>query len=164
MARRCAGLDPLLVGRLVDDDAGQRVDVALPRLFGDDPPRLLVTGPPTGGDAGPREIDILGMILAVQPRRQQPYEVHRRVTTVRGPFPHRRIIACPRGEPHAELANDVAEPVDLLLPGDIAFAAPGVFNVLWPAKNLPNVSGSEACGCHMLTEKISELRRGLSSS
>src|SRR6516162_1421701 len=134
----------VLVGGLVDDDAGQRVDVTLPRLFGEHPPRMLVTGPPTGCDAGSREVDILSMVLAVEPRRQQPHEVHCGMTAVGSQLLHRRIIACRRGEAHTELANDVAQPVDLLLPGDMAFAPARILNVLLPAEHLPDRLGLRA--------------------
>src|SRR5918994_1376253 len=51
-----------------------------------------------------------------------------------------RLSPVPLGfwQPAREFGNDVAQPVDLLLPGDVADGAAGVLNVLLAVHDLPN--------------------------
>src|SRR6267143_3585871 len=123
---------------------GQRVDVAFPRPLRQNPLRMLVSCPPTRCYPGPREIDILCMVFAVQPRRQQTHEMHRRVTAIGRQLLHCRIIARRFGEPRAELANDMAQTMEWLLPSDMASAAAGILDVLLPAEHLPDGLGLRA--------------------
>ena len=61
-----ATIGELSVGGFVDDDPRKRVDVAFPWLFGEHPSRMLVTGLPTRGDAGSREVDVLGVVITIE--------------------------------------------------------------------------------------------------
>src|SRR5260221_2890934 len=133
-----------LFGRFVDQRALQRIDVADPGLLGDDPLGMLVARLPAAADAGAREIDVLGVVLAVEPRRQQAHEMHRGGAAVAQEFAHFRIGALLVGEPIAKLADDVAQAMDLLLPHDVAFAAARVLDVLLPAEHLPDGAGAGA--------------------
>ena len=87
-----------------------------------------------------------------------------------------RGFASPRGEPAhgrrrafgfrhvpGQLADHVAQPVNLLLARDVAVGAARVLDVLLPLRHLPDALPGPA-GFHIWTEKMIELRRGLSSS
>jgi hypothetical protein len=54
---------------LVDQDAAQRVDVAVPGLLLDRAPDIVVAGLPAPADAIGAEVDVLGVVLAIEPRR-----------------------------------------------------------------------------------------------
>ena len=58
------------------DDALQHVDLALPRLLGEHAPRVVQPGLPAVPDAGAGEVDVLGVILAVEARRQLASGAH----------------------------------------------------------------------------------------
>ena len=64
-----------------------------------------------------------------------------------------------------EFPDDVPQAVDLVLPRDVALGAACVLDVFLPAQHLPGCCPAPLPpGCHMFTAKISESRRGLSSS
>ena len=124
--------------QFVDHDALQHVDVALPRLFRQHALAMLVSGLPAGADACAGEVDVLGVVLAVEPRRKQPDQVHDRAAAIGGEFLDHRIVAPVFGNVLHQFAHDVAQTMQLLLPGDVAFAAAGKLKVLLPAHHLPD--------------------------
>src|SRR5258708_31282182 len=133
-----------LYGRFVRQHALQRIDVADRGLVGDDPLGMLVAGLPAAADAGAGEIDVLGVVLAVEPRRQQAHEMHRGAAAVAEHLAHLGIVALRVGEPIAELADDVAQAMDLLLPHDVTLAADRILGVLLPAEHLTDGAGHGA--------------------
>src|SRR5574338_1372989 len=72
---RRAFVDLILVD-LMDEDASQRIDLAIPGLLLDRAPHVVVAGLPAPADAIGTEIDVLGVVLAIEPRGQQPNQMH----------------------------------------------------------------------------------------
>src|SRR5436190_7844433 len=62
----------------VQDDARERVDLVLPRRLIECAHGLGVAGLPAHADAGGAEVDVLGVVLVFELRRQQPHDVHDR--------------------------------------------------------------------------------------
>src|SRR5258708_22234513 len=123
---------------MVDDDTFDRVDPRVPRRALDHVPRRRVAGLPAGPDAGCGEIDVLRLILAVESRRDQPQNVHRRPAAPRGELAHLRRVASLFRHLLGDLADDVAQMVDLLLPGDVALGAARLLYVSVSGHDLPH--------------------------
>jgi hypothetical protein len=64
------------------------------------------------------EIDILGVILVFEARRQEAHDMHLRHAPVAGQFPHRVGLAHIIGKIPNQSADDVAQSISLLLPRD----------------------------------------------
>src|SRR4029450_8313682 len=77
-----ARLLPRLLGGFVNHHACQHVDGALPWLFGKRLACLVVARLPAPPDPGARKVDILGVVLAVEPRRQEAHEMHERTAAI----------------------------------------------------------------------------------
>ena len=61
------------------------------------------------------EIDILGVGLAIELRREQPHHMHRGLAAIARQFTHRRAVALGLRDTRGELVDDVPQPVKLLL-------------------------------------------------
>src|SRR5436190_15868619 len=68
--------DRHVLRRLMQDHAFERIELALPCSTRERAPGRLIAGVPTHADAGRTEIDILGVIFAIELRRQQADYVH----------------------------------------------------------------------------------------
>src|SRR6185369_5049400 len=121
----------------VDDDALRRIDRPFPRRALQDPPGIRVAGLPAGADAVRREIDVLGVILAVERRCHEAYDVHRRAAAPGRELAHVLALARAFRQLLRELADDVPQMMDLLLPRDVAAGAARELDVLLPAHDLP---------------------------
>src|ERR1043166_895583 len=119
--------------RFVDQDSLERVDFTLPGPAGNGAPGVLVAGAPARLNPGRTEVDVLGMVLATQAGSEQPDQMHRRPAAVRGKLTHRRIIQLAFRQLLCQLADDMAQAVELLLPGDVAEAPAGVLDLLLAA-------------------------------
>src|SRR5258708_6585128 len=80
------------LARFMDHHPLQHVDVALPRLLGEDVLSVGIAGTPTGPNARTREVDVLGVVLTIKARRQKPYNVHDRAAAIRGELFHPRVL------------------------------------------------------------------------
>src|SRR5262245_30740993 len=69
---------------LVQDHAFERITVVLPRLSLNGAHRIGVTCLPALADAVRAEVDVLGMVLIAEPRREQLHDVHARQAAVLG--------------------------------------------------------------------------------
>src|SRR4051812_50226781 len=74
-------------GRFVENEALQRIDVAGPRRLGEDALGVRVTRVPACTNAGWAEVDVLGMVLALQRRCPQADHPHAGPATKGGPPP-----------------------------------------------------------------------------
>src|SRR5258708_32972555 len=74
------------------NDPRERIELADPRRTIKHRPGVNITRVPALHDAGRTEIDVLGMVLAIELRRQQPHHMHPRRTTVTGQFRHRIAV------------------------------------------------------------------------
>src|SRR5580658_4775761 len=101
---------------------------------------MLIAGLPALADAGAREIDVLAFAIGGA-RQQQKHEMHGCRAAIARELAHCRILALLRREPHPELADDVAEPMKLLLARDMALGAAGELNVLLAIEHVPDAAG-----------------------
>src|SRR5262249_35039027 len=77
----------------VDHHGLQRVEIALPRLSSEAPPRVRVARLPSRADAGAREVYVLCVILMVEAGRQKAPQVHRRAAAIFRELLYLRIIS-----------------------------------------------------------------------
>src|SRR3981189_1862819 len=121
---------------LMDDHARQCVDRAFPRLVFEDLPRMVMAGLPASFDAGAREVDVLGVVLAIEAGQQEPHQVHERAAAILREILPDRIVAQLRRQALGEFPHDVAQAMDLRLAGDVALAAAGELDVLMARHHL----------------------------
>src|SRR5689334_104736 len=108
---------------VVNDHAFDRIDRRAPRRGGEHAFRVLVARFPPRGDARGGEVDVLRVVLAVELRRDQAHDVHRRAAAPRRELLRLRTRAHVVGQPLRELADHVAQVMDLLLACDVAARA-----------------------------------------
>src|SRR5438874_430104 len=123
---------------LVHDHAFHRVDLGLPRRALDHTLRVGDAGLPARADAAGREVDVLEVVLAVQRRREKAHDMHEGAAAPRGELAAFRAVLLFAWKLPGELADDVAQAVDLLLARDVAVGAARVLDVLLPAHHLPD--------------------------
>ena len=78
-----------------------------------------VTRIPALHDAGGTEVDILGVGLAIELRRQTPHDMHPCRTAIAGEFAHGFAVAFRRRQPRRQLVDDMTQPMRLLLARDV---------------------------------------------
>src|SRR6266513_775725 len=71
---------------LVKNDTRERIELADPGRAIEHGLGVGITAIPALHDAGWTEVDVLGVVLAIELRRQQPHDMHPRRTAVRGEF------------------------------------------------------------------------------
>src|SRR6266436_5174338 len=81
---------------LVKNNARERIELASPGRTIENRPGMGISGLPSLPDAGRTEVDVLGVVLAIELRRQQPHHMHPRRTTVTGQFLHRIAVTLGR--------------------------------------------------------------------
>src|SRR5258705_6505271 len=87
--------------RIVQDDAFERVAIVVPCGPLHSPHRIAIACLPALTNATRAEVDILGVIFIIEPRRQQPYDVHLCPAAVLGQVLDDRVVALTLGyEPH----------------------------------------------------------------
>src|ERR1051326_4112921 len=116
--------------RPVENNAFQRIELALPRRRRDCPLRIDISGFPARADARRAEVDVLGVILVGEPRRQQLNHVHPGHASVAGQFAHFRRFARFLRDVREQLRDDVAQTVDLALANDMTGDAAGILDGL----------------------------------
>ena len=114
----------------VQDYALDRVKLSLPRGLPECSHCGLIAGLSAHADSGWSEIDILGVILVFETRRQEAHDMHLRHTPVAGQLPDRVGLAHIIGKIPNELADDVAQSMRLLLPRDVVCNTARVLDVL----------------------------------
>src|SRR5437762_12665073 len=122
---------------VVDDHALDGVDRRTPRSSFQHPFGVSVAGLPTRANTRRREVDVFGVILAVDLRRNQTDDMHRRLASPRRKLLHVGRLAQFFGNVLRKLANDVTQVMDLFLPSDVAAIAARILNVFLPAHHLP---------------------------
>src|SRR5882672_5277990 len=89
------GVRPHFQGRyvIVQQDAFERIDLALPWATRDRVLSIGVTGGPAFADAVRCEVDVLGVIFAIKSRREQAHDVDRRLASPRHQLAHGFVVA-----------------------------------------------------------------------
>src|SRR5262249_45235123 len=100
--------------------------------------RIGVTRLPATANARRAEIDVLGVVLVVEPRRKQANHVHARQATVLAQLRNARLLAFLFRNELDQLRHDMAQLVDLALARDVARYATGILNVLVAIQDLPD--------------------------
>src|SRR5476649_1399836 len=113
----------------VDRHTLDRVDLLQPRAPFDETQRVVMAGLPALADAVGAEVDVLGVILAAEARRLQRQDVHRRAAAPRRQLAHFRPHGHVGRQVLRQLADHVAQAVQLALLLDVAGAA-GVLDFL----------------------------------
>jgi hypothetical protein len=80
---------------------------------------VCVTRVPALRDAAGAEIDVFGAGLAIELRREQADDVHLGLAAITRQFPHRLAVALGLGKPCRKFVDDMTQPMDLLLSGDL---------------------------------------------
>src|SRR5438034_10384161 len=93
---------------VVDDHALDGVDRRTPRGGSQHPFGVRVTGLPTCANARRCEVDVFGVILAINLRRNEPDDMHRRLASPRRKLLHIGPVAHLCGNVLRKLANVVA--------------------------------------------------------
>jgi hypothetical protein len=79
--------------RIVQNDALERIAIIVPRRPSQRPDRIRVSSFSPQTNAGRAEVDILGVVFIVEPRRKQAHDVHLCPAAVLHQVLHGRILA-----------------------------------------------------------------------
>src|SRR6266545_7419885 len=122
------GHRPIVTNGLVQDDAFERIAIVLPGLARERPHGVGVAGLPAAADAGRCEVDILGVVLVVEPRRQEPDHVHAREAAIGAQL--LSLLALVGGDQLDQLRHHVTQLVHLALARDVARHPARILDVL----------------------------------
>src|SRR5438876_1450396 len=128
---------PFARSPVVNNDALDRIDCRVPGLALQDASRCFVSRFPARANTCRSEVDVLGVVLAVEPGSHEPHDVHGGAAPPGRELAH--FVGASRAFRHVlgKLADDVTQMMDLLLAGDVALGATCVLNVLVPSHHLP---------------------------
>src|SRR5262245_2765662 len=99
--------------RLMQDDAVEQAELTDPRLAPERAHRVGVTCLPALTNASRREVDVLGVVLVLEPRAQQPDHVHPRVAVIPGQFLVERVVLFVFRNVFEQLRDDMPQLVRL---------------------------------------------------
>src|SRR5687767_12399115 len=125
----------------MQDDTLDCVDRRVPGRALDHPPRVSVSGLAAEANAGGAKVDVLQVVFAVESRRKKAHHMHRGPATPGCEFPAFRAVPRFRRKFLFELSNHMAQPVNLLLAGDMAVIARRITDVLLARHHLPDRRG-----------------------
>src|SRR5690242_17118598 len=97
---------------------------------------MAVTGLPTLQNARRTEIDVLGMVLVVELRSEQPDHMHLRRTAVARQLSYCHVVALGLRQTRSQLIDNVTQTMRLLLSLDMARNPTGILHVLVPVQHL----------------------------
>ena len=129
----------------VQDHALQWIAVIFPWLAFQRAESISVTNLPAAANTGWAEVDVLGVILIVKPRRKQTNHVHARQTAILAQLPNARVLAFLLGDELDQLRHDVAQLVDLTLTCDMAGDPARILNVFVAMQDLPDGLRLNSC-------------------
>ena len=119
----------------MQNDPGERIELADPWRTIEHRPGMGVTGLPTLHDTRAAEIDIFGVVLALELRGEQPHHMHPGWAAVARQLAYRLAVAFGLRQPRGELVNDMAQSMGLLLARDVTRDPTGVLHVLMPVQD-----------------------------
>src|SRR5215472_17505710 len=122
----------------VFDDALDRVRWHGPRRALEHPHRVGIAGVAADADAARREVDVLGVVLALHARREQVGDVHLGTAPPGRELLDFAVGLLGRRQLLGQLADDVAQTMDLLLASDVAVGAARVLDVLLARHHFPD--------------------------
>src|SRR5262245_45605727 len=126
------------VARLMHNDAFKGGELTQPWRLIDYAARAGMAGLPAAADARRAEVDGLGVILVVEPRGEQPHDMHARKTPVGSQFAHRCAVAFRLGDVLEQFVDDMPQPVRLLLADDVACNPARVLDVRVAMHHFPH--------------------------
>ena len=121
----------------MQDYALDRIEFSLPRRPLERPHCCFVTRLPAHTDSTWTEIDILHVVLIFETRRHEGQKVHLRYTPITGEFAHSLALAQIIRQMTNQLTDDVAQPMGLLLPSNVAHNSARVLNILLTVEHFP---------------------------
>src|SRR5215831_4054328 len=129
---------PTTKSKLVQDYALDWIELSLPRRPLEHLHCSLVTRVPAHADSTLTEIDILHVVLIFETRRHEGHKVHLRYTPITGEFAHCLALAHIIRQKANQLIDDVAQPVGLLQPSNVARNSARVLNILLTVEHFPD--------------------------
>ena len=120
-------------------DAGHRVELVFPRAPLQCACGVVMPCLPTRANTRAGEIDVSGIAFALDVRGIELYDMHERSAPVGGELLHFRADALIFRHQLDEFADDVAEPMKVLLAGDVAVVAARELDILLAADGPPEM-------------------------
>src|SRR5919106_1874303 len=120
------------------NDAVENAELSPPRREFNCAASGRVTRLPARANARRAEVDILGVIVVVGTRRQQPDDMHARETAVTGQLANGFAVANLFRNVREKLLYDMAEPMNLCLACNVVCYPAGVLDLFLPVKGLPD--------------------------
>src|SRR5216117_434320 len=148
----------------MDDHAFHRVDRLLPRLAREHLPRVGVAGLAARGDAGGREVDVLAVVVALELGGEEAHDVHGGAAAVAGVALDVGVAALLLGQVMQSLRMMWRRRWICLWRAMWLSARLAYWMFFWRPSTSQIDCGSGPAGCQTLTLKITESRRGWSSS
>src|SRR3712207_2277035 len=124
---------------LVQDEALHRIKLAGPGSQFQDAAGVGIPSLPAFANAARAEVDVFGVILAIQRRRQQANHVHAGQAAISRQLLDSLGLTLRLRQVPDELGDHMPEPMDLVLPGHMTGGAAGILVVLVAAPDLPEV-------------------------
>jgi hypothetical protein len=112
------------------NDSLHRVKLTLPWGHGNNSARVSITGRAARPDSTGAEVDVFGVILAIDSWRQQPHDMHSGETAVLCETANFRCLAQLLRYVLNQFGYDMSKPVQLLLPNGMADGTARVLDVL----------------------------------
>ena len=123
---------------LVQDYTFDRIELSLPRCLSKCSHCGLETCFPAQANPGWAEVNVFGVILIFESRRQEANNVHLRHASVACQFLHRIGLTHIIAQVADQLADDVPQPMRLLLPSNVARNPARVLDVLLTMQHFPD--------------------------
>src|SRR5215471_6997663 len=124
--------------RLVQNDAFERVACIVPGRAAQCTDRVGIACFPPQTNAGGAEVDILGVILVVEPRSQKFYDMHLRPAAIFGQVFDDRMVAFLRRYEFHQLRDDVTQLMHLALLRNVVCNPARILDVLLTVEHLPD--------------------------
>jgi hypothetical protein len=124
--------------RFVQNHAFKRIAFILPGLPLYCAHCVRITCFPPQTNARGAKVNIFGVVFAVEPRSEQPNDMHARQAAIFGQILDDRVVACLIRYEFHELRHDMAQPVHLPLPRNMAGNAARILDVFVPVEHFPD--------------------------
>src|SRR5262249_29264166 len=120
------------------------IDVRFPGRCLERPAGVAETGCPTPLNAVSTEVDVLGVIFAVEARREQAHDMHASEASIVRHLADELRLSFRLWNPFGQFGNDVAEAVDLFLSLYVGNRSARILNFLLTMHDPPDALGLRA--------------------